>query len=73
MNYLWELDLNNADSRTYRIIKSSKDFRSLHEEGMDLADALGKKYDAMHLYYKQGKELIEKLKEPLPDSPTEEW
>jgi hypothetical protein len=60
--YLWELDLDDADRRSYRIIKKSDDFGLLHEEGMELADALGKKYDEKHLYYTYGKELIKKLK-----------
>lgn len=60
--YLWELDLDDADSMKYRILKKSDDFGLLHEEGMKLADALGKKYREKHLYHTYGKELIEKLK-----------
>ena|GEM_PF-2633824 len=60
--YLWELDLNDPDSSEYRIMKKSKDFGPLFDEGMELNEALGKKYDSMRLYYLTGKELIDKLK-----------
>ncbi len=60
--YLWELDLNDPDPSEYRIMKKSKNFGPLFDEGMELNEALGKKYDSMRLYYLTGKELIEKLK-----------
>lgn len=60
--YFWELDLDDADRGTYRLIKTSNDFSSLHEEGLALDDAIGEKYKTMDLYFTKGKELIEKLK-----------
>lgn len=60
--YLWELVLDDPDNVTYRIMKKCDDFNPLFEEGMKLAEALGKKYDKLHLYYKEGKELVDKLR-----------
>jgi hypothetical protein len=59
--YLWELDLNDPDPSEYRIMKTGDDFGPLFDEGMELNEALGEKYDSMKLYYLRGKELIEKL------------
>jgi hypothetical protein len=59
--YLWELDLNDPDPHEYRIRKKCDDFGPLFDEGMELNEALGKKYDSGRLYYLTGKELIEKL------------
>jgi hypothetical protein len=60
--YLWELDLNDPGPGEYRIRKKNNDFDPLYDEGRELEEALGKKYDSMKLYYTTGKELIEKLK-----------
>lgn len=60
--YLWALDLDNADSRSYKIIKEGDDFSSFHDEGMKLDDKIREKYRAMSLHRLNGKELIEKLR-----------
>lgn len=60
--YLWELVLDNPDDVSYRIMKKSDDFDPLWEEGMQLAEEVGKKYDEMQLYRLEGKELVDKLR-----------
>jgi hypothetical protein len=59
--YLWELDLNDPDPGEYLVLKTGDEFVPMHEEGMELSEKLGQKYDEMQLYYLRGKELIEKL------------
>lgn len=60
--YLWELVLDNPDDVTYRIMKKSDDFDPLYEEGRNLEDEVGKKYDEMQLYRLEGKALVDKLR-----------
>ncbi len=36
--YLWELDREDPDSMKYNILKTSRDFDPLYEEGMKLQD-----------------------------------
>ena len=60
--YLWRLDLDNPDSKEYRIMKQSDDFEELYEEGRKLGDKIGQKYRELDLHHNSGKELIEKLK-----------
>ncbi|MCU0288776.1 MAG: hypothetical protein MUF15_20575 [Acidobacteria bacterium] len=60
--YLWELLLDDPDHVSYRIMKKSNDFSPLWDEGMKLADEIGKKYAEMELYRLEGKDLVDKLK-----------
>lgn len=42
--YLWELDQENPDSMKYNILKKSRDFEELREEGDKLQDKARKKF-----------------------------
>ena len=60
--YFWELDYSDPDHPEYRVKKTGNDFSPLFDEGMELNEVLGKKYDKGRLHYLSGKELVEKLK-----------
>ncbi len=70
--YLWELDLDDPDSRKYKIIKQYDDFNLAYEEGMALMEKYSNIYRSLELYRDYGKVLIKKLKDALQKEANQE-
>jgi hypothetical protein len=66
--YLWELDLDDPDSRKYKIMKQCNDFNVLHDKGMELLRKFSDIYRTLNLSAECGKILIKKIKSSLGNS-----